>query len=99
MRSLVTKRPAAEKARSASTLVGGMAFKANKIRSKFGGRFPVASKLANWRFISGRISFEEEREAVEDFDFSIKKALSSSLLDFFAGGFSVSVSMSLQGKS
>ena len=45
LRSLVTKSPAAEKALSASTLVGGIDFNAERIFSKAGGSLPVASML------------------------------------------------------
>ena len=50
---LCQKSPAAEKALSASTLVGGNDFSAIRILFKAGGSFPVASKLANCRLISG----------------------------------------------
>ena len=45
LRSLVTKSPAAEKALSASTLVGGIDFNVERIFSIAGGSLPVASKL------------------------------------------------------
>ena len=45
VRSLVNKSPAAEKALSASTLVGGIDFNVERIFSIAGGSLPVASKL------------------------------------------------------
>ena len=48
IRSLVTKRPAAEKLLSDSTDVGGMLFKASSRRSMFVVRWPVASKRSNF---------------------------------------------------
>ena len=45
LRSLVNKSPAAEKALSASTLVGGIDFNVERIFSIAGGSLPVASKL------------------------------------------------------
>ena len=47
VRSLVTKRPAAEKLLSDSTDVGGMLFKASSRRSMFVVRWHVASKRSN----------------------------------------------------
>ena len=59
---LCQKSPAAEKALSASTLVGGNDFSAIRIMSKAGGSFPVASKLANCRLISGSTPVEDWKE-------------------------------------
>ena len=59
---LCQKSPAAEKALSTSTLVGGIDFSTIRILSKAGGSFPVASKLANCRLISGSTPVEDWKE-------------------------------------
>ena len=85
---MVKKRPAAEKALSASTLVGGMDFKANRMLSRSGGSFLEVSKLLNCRFISGKTSenrYDELVEVVEAVTFSNKKAFNSALFDFLLG--------------
>ena len=61
---LCQKSPAAEKALSTSTLVGGIDFSTIRILSKAGGSFPVASKLANCRLISGGFRWMIGRKAL-----------------------------------
>ena len=82
-RNLFKKRPAAEKAISASTLVAGMVFNAAKILCRLGGNLPVASKEQNSLLISFKTSAEDLKEPlVDDLVLEVRKALSSSLFDF-----------------